>query len=91
MPYYANVYEVDRVYGGPEEGGWWETVYTPKVSHKCRTKAGARFKLERLEKEYNKIRPEWPLYSLNYNGGVYAYYVEDMEADYYPQGQISYA
>lgn len=21
--FYANVYEIDRAYGGPEEGGWW--------------------------------------------------------------------
>lgn len=23
MPYYVNGYEVERLYGGPEEGGWW--------------------------------------------------------------------
>ena len=23
MKYYVNEYEVDRIYGGPEEGGWW--------------------------------------------------------------------
>lgn len=23
--YYVNVYKLDRLYGGPEEGGWWYT------------------------------------------------------------------
>ena len=23
LKYYVNEYEVDRAYGGPEEGGWW--------------------------------------------------------------------
>ena len=23
VKYYVNEYEVDRIYGGPEEGGWW--------------------------------------------------------------------
>jgi len=26
---YANIYLIDRAYGGPEEGGWWYTTYTP--------------------------------------------------------------
>ena len=91
MPHYANVYEVDRVYGGPEEGGWWVTTYTPMASHKCRTKAGARFKLDRLTQKYNKIEPEWGLHSVNYNGGIFSFGVEDKEADFYPQGRIHYA
>mgnify|MGYP004314540477 CR=1 FL=1 len=27
MAYYANVYELDRRYGGDEEGGWWFTTF----------------------------------------------------------------
>lgn len=26
---YITVYEVDRCYGGPEEGGWWYNRYVP--------------------------------------------------------------
>jgi len=26
---YANLYLMARAYGGPEEGGWWYTTYTP--------------------------------------------------------------
>ena len=90
MAYYANVYEVDRVYGGDEEGGWWVTTYTPKTSHKCRTKAGARIKLDWLMKQYNKIKPEWELHSVNYNGGVFSFHIEDKEAEFSPKGPIHY-
>lgn len=24
---WVNAYSIDRVYGGPEEGGWWQDVY----------------------------------------------------------------
>jgi hypothetical protein len=26
--HHVSLYERERVYGGPEEGGWWYTVYT---------------------------------------------------------------
>ena len=26
---YVNVYQEERCYGGPEEGGWWYSSYTP--------------------------------------------------------------
>ena len=91
MTYYANVYELDRRYGGDEEGGWWFTTFTPKVSHKFRTRARARIKLNHLMKEYNKIRPEYGLYSVNYNGGVFNGTVEDKEAEFSPKGPMHYA
>jgi len=31
---YVNVYELDSLYGGPEEGGWWYDVGTPFLSLK---------------------------------------------------------
>jgi hypothetical protein len=30
-PYYVNVYDVDRCYGGPEEGSWYYDCGTPNV------------------------------------------------------------
>ena len=33
-PTYVNVYELDSLYGGPEEGGWWYDVGTPFLSLK---------------------------------------------------------
>lgn len=29
MTYFVNSYETDRLYGGPEEGGWWYDVGSP--------------------------------------------------------------
>jgi hypothetical protein len=29
---HINVYTVDRLYGGPEEGGWWYNAYSPVAS-----------------------------------------------------------
>ena len=29
---FVRVYEVDKAYGGPEEGGWWYTVYNESNS-----------------------------------------------------------
>ncbi len=36
---YVNVYETDRAYGGPEEGGWYYTVGYPITSIQCATDA----------------------------------------------------
>jgi len=91
MPYYANVYEVDRCYGGQEEGGWWFTTYTPKVSRKCWTKFGAEFRLGLLKDKFDKIEPEWDLHSVNYDGGVFDFRVEKNEAEHEPQGPVHYA
>lgn len=32
--YYVTVYETDRAYGGPEEGGWWFDFGQP-LDHGC--------------------------------------------------------
>lgn len=91
MPHYANVYEVDRVYGGPEEGGWWFTTFTPRESRKFNTKLRARIALEKMLQERLKtIKPEYGLYSVNYKGGVFSGHVEDKEAEFSPKGPMHY-
>ena len=90
MSYYANIYELDRRYGGDEEGGWWFTTYTPKASHKYRTMIRARIKLDYLMKACRKIKPEYGLYSVNYRGGTYHGCVENKEAEFAPKGPIHY-
>ena len=91
MAYYANVYELDRRYGGDEEGGWWFTTYTPRESRKFNTKLRARIALEHMLQERLKVKPEYGLYSVNYNGGVFSGSVEDKEAEFAPKGPIHYA
>jgi hypothetical protein len=91
MSYYANVYELDRVYGGPEEGGWWFTTFTPRESRKFNTKLRARIALEKMLQERLKtIKPEYGLYSVNYKGGVFSGHVEDKEAEFSPKGPMHY-
>ena len=90
MSYYANIYELDRRYGGDEEGGWWFTTYTPKASHKYRTMLRARIALEKMLQQYRKIKPEYGLYSVNYRGGTYHGCVETKEAEFAPKGPIHY-
>ena len=83
MTYYANVYSRDRVFGGTEEGGWWVDIYDPKASHKCKTKAGATFKLNRLKKKF-PCENEYPIHSVVFDGSLYVYYIEDHEAAFQP-------
>ncbi len=91
MSYYANIYELDRVYGGPEEGGWWFTTFTPRESRKFNTKLRARIALEKMLQERLKtIKPEYGLYSVNYKGGVFSGHVEDKEAEFSPKGPMHY-
>lgn len=49
---YVNVYEITREYGGPEEGGWWYTCYTPVTAKRARKKRNQREWLRVLEAEY---------------------------------------
>lgn len=35
-PFFVNVYQLDRGYGGPEEGGWWYDYEYPIESVKCK-------------------------------------------------------
>ena len=39
-PIFVNAYEVDQLFGGPEEGGWWYDAGTPLASVRVRTEAG---------------------------------------------------
>ncbi len=46
---HANVYALDRHYGGPEEGGWWYTSFTPRASVPCGPSWAARAVLALLK------------------------------------------
>lgn len=70
-------YEVDRHYGGPEEGGWWYNSYklVQLVSvEKTEAQALARVRrmnhllrfLQHLDKNYRR-----DLYSMAYSGGYF--------------------
>ena len=52
MSNYANLYSVTLHYGGPEEGGWWYSCYTPLRSIRLR---GSQ-KGSRLLRSFNRVR-----------------------------------
>jgi hypothetical protein len=46
---YVNAYDIERVYGGPEEGGWYYNWYTLLASIRVRNPKQALKALELLE------------------------------------------
>ncbi|MAG73876.1 hypothetical protein CL620_06170 [archaeon] len=87
--YYVNVYELDRVYGGPEEGGWWYTSGEAMDSAKCFTEWGANIKRGMLRKKW-KDTSDVSMYSVMYSGGVYDICIEDEEAHDFPKERPVY-
>ena len=74
-PYYVNVYERDRCYGGPEEGGWYYNTY--EIVHT------AKFDTESEAEKYSRdIADEYPTTgnytSVVYNGGDYIICIENL-------------
>lgn len=81
--FYAAVYEIDRSYGGPEEGGWWfdTGVLVHSERAKTRDKAAERAS-ELLETDFI---PNHKVSSVNYRGGDYSAWWEDSKpAEYFP-------
>lgn len=49
---YVTVYEIERCYGGPEEGGWWYDDYTPLRVVPCLL-SGAKEIRKRLQEDFS--------------------------------------
>ena len=80
--YYVNVYEIDRGYGGPEEGGWWYDIGNPVLS--------VPFDLLKEAKEYQEtLLVKYPRTgkssSVIYSGGDYQVMIERYFAEAYPK------
>lgn len=84
---YVNVYEVDRSYGGPEEGGWWYNTGTVVLTKQFDDEQQARAYADSLSEEYpNTGRSS----SVIYSGGDYRIYVEDEVGQDYPDHRPHY-
>lgn len=81
---FVNVYEIDRIYGGPEEGGWYYDAGTVVVSRQVPEAEAEAVKAE-LETEYPKGTGRNASYSVLYCGGDYRVYIEDEPGQDYPQ------
>lgn len=80
-------YELDRAYGGPEEGGWW--FDTGSLSHVFAV-ASNRQKAERIAERANRLlkrlqRHKTHISSVSYAGGRHAAIVfQDTAPKYFP-------
>jgi hypothetical protein len=84
--WYVNVYEVDRAYGGPEEGSWYYDTGDPvhEATETYFTEDFAWFRARILgdtEWTYDGLK----VGSVNYRGGQYRVMVQDHPAKAYPE------
>lgn len=86
--WFANVYEVDRAYGGPEEGGWWYDTGEIKLSVPCLTWDGAWEVAEKLRKLYPHTGKSS---SVIYDGGDYSVMVQQKRGEDYPKHRMAYS
>lgn len=88
-PVFVNVHEIDRAYGGPEEGGWWYDCGTAKESVLVSGLAQAR-------EVWRRLRDKWAdedgadVGSVVYSGGVYSVGVDRKPARDYPEVRPHY-
>lgn len=81
--FHAVVYEIDRAYGGPEEGSWYYDTGILVHSERAKTREKAQDRArELLETDFI---PNGKVSSVNYRGGDYAAWWEHSKpAPYYP-------
>jgi hypothetical protein len=89
---HVNVYERFRVYGGPEEGGWWfdagsyqpaKSVTFPDGTPPEEVNEFANALHERLNTEANQARVP-PVHSVAYRGGRYMVQTDDKPGADFP-------
>lgn len=74
MSYVVAFYEIDRAYGGPEEGGWWyDCGQLVRVAWVCKSEDRAYQKARRANALLDHLqRSLRPVSSVAYAGGRYA-------------------
>lgn len=87
MTLYVNVYELDRHFGGPEEGGWWFDTGTPVPELSRRLPEGATKSMAYKRAALTRLTLPVPTYSrgsMRYSGGQYTVRVESQPAQPWP-------
>lgn len=97
MRYVVAVYELDRSYGGPEEGGWWYTTGSLVRVHSVeKSEEEAYRKCRRINQGLEHKRrvthnPHYSLSSVCYSGGHLAAQVFERTApEFFPQQRPYY-
>ncbi len=85
--YYVNVYEVDRAWGGAEEGGWWYDTGIPVASVPFETLREAEAYHDAMEERFPNDHSSS---SVIYAGGDYHVYIERSFARPYPERRPHY-
>jgi hypothetical protein len=91
IPWHVSVYEIDRGYGGPEEGGWWYDCGTCVVTIPVFdfTDAEVDALIETLKKAYpNESR--YGVGSVCYEGGEFRVWAERQRGMDYPEERPRY-
>ena len=84
-PIFVNVYEEDRQYGGPEEGGWWVNTRTPMHSEQVVSTGDVWQALWGLSKRFTRnVANSQGTSSVVYDGGEYSFWLENQPAEFYP-------
>lgn len=93
MSYVVAFYEIDRVYGGPEEGGWWyDTGALVRVFRVVRSEVRAYSIARRANALLDRLqRGKRSVGSVAYEGGRYEAAVYERTApDHYPEQRPRY-
>lgn len=90
--WHVNVYELDRRYGGPEEGGWWydagDVVHSIPVF--TLTDEEIDRLLDAMKKQYPEHTGPYEITSMAYQGGDYLVRVENSEGRSWPEERPFY-
>lgn len=80
MTYSVTLYLIDRVYGGPEEGGWYFTSGEPQPSEHNRafaTRAEALHYVKSLHSIEDAMNDDRPSINSVLSEGQYAFFVDE--------------
>jgi hypothetical protein len=95
-PVYINVYDIERVYGGPEEGGWWYNTGDPVLSVRLDPKNGYESREELLRRARvieRWLKHTYPTTNRRFSvlgGEDYDIEIEDHTGRYFPQRRPRY-
>ena len=87
-PWYVTVYEVDRAYGGSEEGGWWYDTGTVVTNIHCKDERDAEIQATKMREIYKDTGESS---SVIYSGGDYRVVIDNVPGQNYPQYNPHYA
>lgn len=85
-------YELDRRYGGPEEGGWWyNTGQLVRIFRTVKSEERARLLANRANHILDLVQKRKDIYSMAYSGGRYCAEVyQDKCPEYWPERRPFY-